>query len=345
VSHLAGGQRSAPAVLLAIALLCAGRADAATVILVPPVAPSAAMSEALVRVRGELVSEGFAVEVVDAPVEGSARGFIDQLGDHGRADAVVAMIGDRMPDAVEIGIVDPLTNKLVVRRMSFQPASEVTAKTLAIHTLELIRATFLEVDLMPAPGRPAPGPQPHPPPAASAEAAPRPPERVSVDVGATAIFDFEAGAPVLLPLVRVSWALRPWLLPQLEAAGLGTRRTVSSNGATAQIAQQFAVVGASCRFRAGMRLRPFLSLSAGVLRTSAQGQALPPDWGRQAEQWSLLLDGGAGTWLALGDRFQLALALQAQLAEPYPAVRFSDSVVKPSTHPSLLLTLTLGSWL
>lgn len=54
---------------------------------------------------------------------------------------------------------------------------------------------------------------------------------------------------------------------------------------------------------------------------------IPPRmWGREAEQWSFLLEGGAGTWLALGNRFQVAMALQAQLAEPYPTVRFSGAV-------------------
>jgi hypothetical protein len=334
-------RRLAPAAFLALVLLWAKEAAAATVILVPPAAPSAVISEALVRVRGELVSEGFAVDVIDAPQGGDLLGWFDQLLSERAAEAVVAMLGERVPDAVEIRVVDPLTDKLVVRRMSFQPTSEVTAKTLAIHTLELVRATFLEMDLMPAPRQPPPQPLlPN-----VAEEPERLPERVSIDLGAAAIFEIDAGTPMLAPLVQVSWALRPWLLPHLVAAGLGTRRTVSSNGASAQMSQQFALLGASYRFRAGMRVRPFLSLSGGVLHTSAQGQTDPPYHGRQAEQWSLLLASGAGAWFALGDRLQVAVALQAQLAEPYPTIRFSGSVVETATHPSLLATATLGSWL
>jgi hypothetical protein len=159
------------------------------------------------------------------------------------------------------------------------------------------------------------------------------------------VFELDAGLPVLAPLVRVSWALRPWLLPHVTAAGLGTQRKVSSNGATAQVSQQFALVGVGYRMRTDARWRPFLSLSGGVLHTSAQGQADPPTFGRQDQQWSFLLDGAAGCWLRLGDRYQIAFALQAQLAEPYPAVRFADATVKSSTRPSLLLTVTAGSWL
>ena len=35
----------------------------------------------------------------------------------------------------------------------------------------------------------------------------------------------------------------------------------------------------------------------------------------------------------------------AQLAEPYPAVRFVGAVVATSARPNLLLTLTIGAWL
>jgi hypothetical protein len=47
----------------------------------------------------------------------------------------------------------------------------------------------------------------------------------------------------------------------------------------------------------------------------------------------------------LPDRFTLSLALHAQLAEPYLAVRFVDTQVATSARPNLLLTLTVGAWL
>lgn len=331
-----------PAALLLLGLLWADRACAATVILVPPANPSQAMAEAMVRVRGELTSEGFDVELAKAPEPGEVSGGREEREPQGPAEAVVAMLGAEVPDAVEIRMADPLTGKRVVRRMSFQPTSEVSAKTLAIHTLELIRATFLELDLVPAPRRP---PAPPPPSAMVAEAAPRGPRQWSVDLGATAIAEASDLTPTLMPILRLSWALRPWLLPQLVAAGFGTRRTLVSQGDSATLSEQFALVGASYRFRAATRVRPFLSLSAGVLHVSAQGQANPPDWSRTAQQWALLFDGAAGSWLALGERYQVALAVQAQLAEPYPAVRLSGAAAKPVARPSLLLTMTVGCWL
>lgn len=326
-----------PALFLAVALFAPGTAFAATVFLVPSATPSAAMAEVLVRVRGELVSEGFTVEVPSLPPPED----LDQLLSRASADAVVALGGGDLPDSVEIRLLDPVNGKLVMRRMALPSATDVSAKTLAIQTLELIRATFLEMDLTPAPRLPEP-----PPAAVVAPAtAPLPTERIGIDVGVATVFDIDASTPVVLPLVRLSWPLRPWLLPQLVAAGLGTRRTIGGEGISAEVSQEFALVGASCRFRARARLRPFLSLAAGVLHTSAQGKADPPDWARADQQWSLLLDASVGSWLTLGDRFQVALALQAQAAERYPAVRFSGSVVKRSMNPSILATITVGTWL
>jgi hypothetical protein len=82
-----------------------------------------------------------------------------------------------------------------------------------------------------------------------------------------------------------------------------------------------------------------------VLHTSVEGRADAPNQGRVADQWSFLVDAGAGSLLRLPDRFYLSLAAHAQLAEPYPAIRFLDTVVATSARPNLLLTLTIGAWL
>ena len=111
------------------------------------------------------------------------------------------------------------------------------------------------------------------------------------------------------------------------------------------MAQAYGLLGGSFRFRAGARVRPFATLSAGVLRTSVEGRADAPNQGRVVDQWSFLVDAGFGASLRLPDRFTLSLAAHAQLAEPYLAVRFVGAVVATSARPNLLLTLTIGAWL
>jgi polyhydroxybutyrate depolymerase len=136
--------------------------------------------------------------------------------------------------------------------------------------------------------------------------------------------------------VRFDWSVRSWFLTQAALAGLGTRSTVEGLAGSAQVAQAYGLLGGSFRFRAGARLRPFATLSAGVLRTSVEGRADAPNQGRVLDQWSFLADVGLGAALRLPDRFTLSLAAHAQLAEPYPAVRFVGAVVATSARPNLL---------
>jgi len=149
----------------------------------------------------------------------------------------------------------------------------------------------------------------------------------------------------VLPLVRFDWSLRSWFLIQAALAGLGTRSSVQTQDGSAQVAQLYGLLGGSVRFRAGERLRPFASLSAGVLRTSVEGRPEASDVGHVVAQWSFLVDASAGGQLRLPDRFYLSAAAHAQLAQPYLAVRFFETPVATSGRPNLLLTLTIGAWL
>jgi hypothetical protein len=151
--------------------------------------------------------------------------------------------------------------------------------------------------------------------------------------------------PALLPLVRVDWSPRAWFVAQAALAGLGTRPTVASDAGSAQVAQAYGLLGGCVRFRTSERVRPFVVLSGGALHTSVEGRADAPSEGRVVDQWSFLGDAGVGASMRLPDRFTVSLAVHAQLAEPYLAVRFVDTVVATSARPNLLATLTVGAWL
>jgi hypothetical protein len=332
-------------VLLAV-LLWAADVSAASVVLVEPPEPSAAMAEALVRVRGELISEGFQVELLDGIKDGESRAWLEQLARSRKADAVVAVLGDDAPDSVEVWIIDRVTEKSVVRRIPFRPQTDQAPKTLAIHTLELLRASFLEIALGPSAHLNETGGVPaevsH---FVESERQASRRERFGVAVGGTAAMSFDHVGPAVLPVVRLSWVLRPSLLAQASVAGLGTRPSVQGQGGSAQVAEEFALLGMGYRFGFSWPVRPIVSLAAGALHTAVEGRAEPLYRARSADQWSFLVDVGLGVGLPVRERFEISLAAHAQLAEPYPAVRFSDTVVATSTRPSILLTLTLGAWL
>jgi hypothetical protein len=335
-----------------VLLLAATPAHAATVAVVRPANPPPVIVETLVRLHGELTSVGFATEYVDEPATDEttgrvSRSWLEQLASVRGVDAVVAIVGDIAPDAVEVWVIDKVTGKSVVRRVRFEPKSERAPNTLAIRAMELLRSSFLEIDLNARERRNQPAPPP--PPAVvrfvEMERLASRTERFGLEVGGAAVMSLDGVGPAVLPLLRFDWAPRTWLVVQLAAAGLGTRPTVAIQTASAQVAQDYVVLGVGYRFRHGRRLRPFVSLAAGALHTAVEGRAETPNQGRQDEQWSLLFDGSLGASLHLHDRFYLALAAHAQMAEPYLAIRFIDAVAATSGRPNLLATLTLGAWL
>ena len=340
-------------VLATIGLFAPAAARAASVIIVRPANSLSVMVETLVRLRGELISAGFDTEIVDGAAVGSAggnpRAGLEQLAARRGADAVVAIVGDLSPDSVEVWVIDKVTGKSVVRRVPFEPGAARASKTLAIRSIELLRSSFLEIDLAARDRQSEPRAAP-PPPAVvhfvEMERLAQRPERFGVEVGGAAVMSLDGVGPALLPLVGIGWSPRPWLIIQAALAGLGTRATVEGAAGSAQVAQAYGLLGGSVRFRTSARLRPFGALSAGALHTAVEGRpAGPNEEGRVVNQWSLLVDAGLGALLHLPDRFYLSLAAHAQLAEPYVAVRFVETKVATSARPNLVVTLTVGAWL
>jgi len=334
--------------------LAAGTTSGASVLIVRPANSPPVMVETVVRLKGELTSAGFETQIVDAPAGAADRSLngLERLAAQRKANAVLAIIGDLAPDSVEVWVIDQVTGKSVVRRMPFEPSAPQASKTLALRAIELLRASFLEIELS-AHRRPPPSEQ-HEPQAAlppsivrfvEMERPSRPPARFGVQVGGVAVMNLDRLGPALLPLARFDWSLRSRLVAHVTLAGLGTRPTVDSPVGSAQVLQSFGLLGGTFFFRSDVRLSPFVEMAAGVLRTSVEGRADAPNQSRAPDQWSALGDVGVGAVLRLPDRFYLSLGVHAQLAEPYPAVRFLGTVVATTARPNLLLALTVGAWL
>jgi hypothetical protein len=321
---------------------------AATVVLVRPAHPGGVASEALVRVHGELVSAGFDVEFATAAAGADAHVSLHKFASGREVDAVVAILGDEAPDSIEVWVVDKLTGKALTRHSPYQPEGEErAAEVLAIRAIELLRASLLEVDMAavaPAPAAPEPAPVVVTRFIDRAVEA-RVDSRWGLQVGASLVTSFDGVGPAVLPLFRLDRVINTWCLAQATLAGLGTRSHVGSAVMTAQVAEQFALVGASLRFRSSERVRPVLSLGAGLLHTSVEGRGDWPYVGKTAAQWSFLLDAGIGARVAVGNRYEVVIETHVQLTEPHPVVQFLGADVASSGLPSLNLTLTLVAWL
>jgi hypothetical protein len=317
---------------------------AATVVIVRPANVSPAMAETVVRIRGELLSAGFTVEIVDG-VPDSSRDSLEKLAEQLRADATLAIVGNTAPNSVEAWVVDRLTGKSVMRRLPFEPQSEKAPQTLAIRSIELLRSSFLEINLTPE-ERPHQAVPVEVERLVGVEMVPRRPERFGIELGAAGILGNGGVGPAVLPVLALDLAFGQHFFMQATLVGLGTRPSIATpKVGSAQVAQQFALLGLGYRFRPGARWQPFVGLAAGALYTSVKGNADYPNRGLSAHQWSLLMDAGVGCRLRLRERFFLALAGHLQMAQPYPSVRFLDNDVATSGRPNVTLALTAGAWL
>lgn len=336
-------------VVLAIALGWAVPALALTVAIVRPHACPALTNQTIVRLSLELASIGVGTEMVDASAgagEKESSAWLAAVAEQNRVDAVVVILGDTGPDAVEVWAIDRATGRSVSRRLPFDvdANAERAPETLAVRAMELLRSTLLEMDLTASP----PGPQSAvvAPALSGAPAQPKHrPERLAIDVGIAAVTGPGGVGASVLPVVHVGWSLGPALGVRGALAALGTRASVERSVGDAQVSQEFVALGAAYRFRADRQLRPLVTLSAGALRTSVDGSARSPNQGHTTNQWSFLIEAGLGAALRLDDRFFVAAEVDLQLAEPYVAIRFLESVVATRARPIILPTLSIGAWL
>ena len=325
--------------------LTATVAMASTVILMRPPHPAAVTAEAIVRIHGELVSAGFDVQVAAAEGGPNARASLESTASGRDVDAVLAILGDTLPDSIEIWVIDRVTGKSVVKRMPYHPEQARAAEILSIKAIELLRASFLEVGIVASRA-----PMSKPPPV---EVSRFVAEALSlgrdlhwgVEVGGSVGASFDGVGPALIPVIRLDWAPVPWCILRATAAGLGTQARVNTPSGSARVAEQFGLLEAGLRFRSRKILRPFVSLGAGVLHTSAEGDMVWPYQGQSAAQWSFLMDVGVGLRASVGERFELGLESHAQLAQPYPIIRFIDSDVATSGRPNLSLNFGITAWL
>jgi hypothetical protein len=339
--------------ILSASLLCwATPVHAATVAIVRPLRSTPELHETLSRIHGELLSVGIEVEIADRPAGRGLgptdfRAWLVEMAAARGACAVIDIVGDTVPSAVDVWVIEKSPPKVVVSRVAVEPNTESAAERLAIRAIEVLRSSFLEIDLAARQRRGEPITQLPTAalPQGDVNARVRRPELFAVEAGAAVLTSLDGVGPALSPLLRVRWAIRPWLALQAAASGLGSRPTVATTAGNARVAQQYGVLGGSYRFRSDQRLRPFFAISAGVLRTSVEGQADSPKQGHNAVKWSFLAEGSLGLGLHLGDRYYLTLAAHVQAAAPYVAIHFMDSVVATSGRPNLLMTLTLGAWL
>jgi hypothetical protein len=315
------------------------------VILIRPPAAPAAVTEALVRLRGELVAAGFDAEVTELSLGADVRASLEKLAppSGGAATALVAVVASADPGSADLWVIDRVTGKTVVRKVNASGADAPrVAEVLAVRAVELLRASFLELAIATPPSAGAPPPPP-----------------VVVERFATATLEeadwtwaVEAGGATadalggpwnaILSVARIEHAFGRRLCARVTFAGLGTAARVDTPEGYVGLSQTVLLAEGLVRFRRGRRLEPMITLGAGALRLATDSHESAPYLAVSGGRWSAAADLGAGVRVPLRrHRFELGVEVHALAAQPYPTVRFFESDVSHAGRPTLLGTLTL----
>ncbi|MGK3982310.1 hypothetical protein WME99_04700 [Sorangium sp. So ce136] len=340
-------------------LLCGPRLAAsaapARVILVQPSAADPSISEALIRIRGELVADGFDVELLDSQSATAPRPAMDDAGQQAGSAALIGLFLAPDGQAAELWVVDPLTNKTLVRRIDTRgEAPEHIAEVLAVRAVELLRASLLEL-LMSSRRAAAPPAAPRPsavqgPPRSAARSLDQPSRRSmwGVELGGGLLASPGGIGPSLLLVARLRAAPlgpRGPIEGRLSLAGLGTAPRVVGPQGSATVQQRLGLVELAALPWPELRLRPRFSAGLGVLHVSVDGEASWPYRGVHSARWAFAADAGAGVELGITRRLDVVAEAHALVAHPYPVVRFVETEAARGARPALLGTLSLVGWL
>ncbi|HKQ69005.1 MAG TPA: hypothetical protein VJT73_06690 [Polyangiaceae bacterium] len=334
------------AALSGVLLFFAARSAAALapiVVLVTPPSPDEVVTEALTRIQGELVAAGCEVvpiEARDQPTTPSARVELAAIA----LDAVAAfeIVHDAEHSNPVIWIADRLSGKPVVRRIEVPPESGPRAtSTIAVHAVELLRASLLERLVNAAAPHEAKPEKPRPI-EIFVPSLPRVP-RVALEVGPA----FAAGAvgrrPEWLGVARVSYRLTSTFTARLAFVGVGPGTRLSAPSGSAAMKQAFGLFELTAG-RTWGAVRPYAAVGVGAHHLDVQGSAAIGYLGYDESLWSGLGSVGGGVSLR-HDRFFASLEAAAFFVVPSPVIRMGDGESARLGRPSVASSLTLGAWL
>jgi hypothetical protein len=301
------------------------------------------VTEALVRLRGELIAAGFDAQVTELTLGADVRASLEKLAPPAgtAATALVAVVASD-PGSADLWVIDRVTGKTVVRRVNAGGADAPrVAEVLAVRAVELLRASFLELATAAPPSVEAP-----PPPVVERFATATLEEADwtwAVEAGGGTALAIRGPWNAILSVARLEHAFGRRLCARVTFAGLGTAARVDTpGGGYVGLSQTVLLAEGLVRFRRGRRIEPMLSLGAGALRLAADSHESTPYAAVSSARWAAAGDAGIGLRLPLRrHRFELGVELHALLAQPYPSVRFFGNEVAQAGRPSLIGSVTL----
>jgi hypothetical protein len=304
------------------------------------------LREATTRLLAELSAAGFDAVEVEAP-DIDPRAATEETGEGGLATLVLRSVGRGA--AIDVWIADSLTHKTSVRRVQVAARGKSGApKVIALHAVELLRASLLEAASPPKQEEVAPVIAPVPlPPAVEKLVAPEPsppppPEerrgtRFGLEVAAALLQGFQAIGTAPAPMVAGSISFRDHVSVRIALVGPGFGADVTTATGSATIRQELTTLEiAYALLPRDTRVVPRLVLGGGAYHLHARGSASPPYHATSADTWSALADAGLGVSFRLGTHAELVADARALFLFPRPVVAIADAPPSSTGRPSLL---------
>jgi hypothetical protein len=319
------------------------QAEPALVVLVRPPAQSAIVNEAITRIRGELVADGFEVSVVDAPPGADVLSVLARAEQQTSAAATLGRFLHADAKVAEVWVVDRLTRKTVMRsiEMPSSPA-ESAPEVLARRSVELLRASLLEI-LVDARDEPVPRPGPRADASRWASKAISPqPSRWGIEGGAQVLAGFGGVSAAVMPVGRLRFTFHERLAARLSLSALGTQPRIEAPTGSATVSQKLGLLELVGEIAPRSSVMPSISLGAGAYHIGVDGTASWPYSGSSDDRIVFAGDAGLGLALSLTSSLALSLEGHAILLTPYPVVRFLGVDTADVGNPLVAATLTLA---
>lgn len=296
----------------------------------------AAEPEVTARLVAELRFLGFSPEVVAPPPSAEPEALVALARASGAAAAVAV---DTAGGRVQVWIVDRMTGKLVARQLALapDPASD-EPREIAVRSVELLRASLLEVEQAPAP----PEAEVSVPPAARRTLR-RPRPRFGA-AAAVAVGGAPGGLPVAAHArVQLRYTPHPYVGVILSGTAPLHAVEVSAPEGSARIRTGWLGLGPRVALRPpDATVVPELSATAGAAFVSMDGSAAPGHVGTRAFVVDAIFEAAAGLEVAISPRVRLRVEAAAATCARTVRVRFAGRPVATWCRPHALGSLGIG---
>jgi hypothetical protein len=340
------------AVVLAAAPSRAAPGPAAVIAVVAPPGTDPAVTEALSRFKGEAASVGFAVTVVPGSATTNPTAQMESAARAASAVATVAFVSGGDPHALDVWFTDRSTGKTVLGHVSVDEAGDRSSAVLAVKAVDFLRARMFDflvarpASLTDAPAAPT---SPLPRAAATADVAvpsrplsgePFGPGRFGVSIGVGGLRSLQGLGTTIFPLLRGAYDLTSWSSLRITLGGLGTQSRLAAMGGDATATEEVAM--AEWVLTSGnARVRPTLSVGAGVHDVRAFGSAVSPYAARAASRVSFAAALSAGVCVILSRRLAIEAEAGSFLLFPEPEVLIAGLDGGRTGRPGLSAAITM----